>query len=87
MSYKDLAGKTYVVTGAASGMGRAISILLAQQGANVGMLDLRAPEAVATEIEKAGGKCLALACNVQDAEAVNSSVKAVVEKFGALHGE
>ena len=86
MSYKDLAGKTFIVTGAGSGMGRSTSILLAQQGANVVLLDLRAPDSVAREIEEAGGHCLALACNVQSAEEVDSATKAVSNHFGDLHG-
>jgi 3-oxoacyl-[acyl-carrier protein] reductase len=87
MSYQSLSGKTFIVTGASSGMGRATAILLGQQGANVGLFDLHAPDAVASEIEKAGGKCLALACNVQSREVVDSAVKAVVDKFGGLHGK
>ncbi|OCK77037.1 3-oxoacyl-reductase [Lepidopterella palustris CBS 459.81] len=86
MSYKELAGKTFIVTGASSGMGRATAIILAEQGANVGLFDLRAPDAVAKEIEEKGGKCLALACNVQSAEQVDNATKEVVDKFGALHG-
>ncbi|TVY52473.1 3-oxoacyl-[acyl-carrier-protein] reductase FabG, partial [Lachnellula cervina] len=47
-SYKDLNGKTFVVTGASSGMGRQVSHLLASQGANVSLFDLHAPDAVAS---------------------------------------
>ncbi|KAF2807449.1 3-oxoacyl-reductase [Mytilinidion resinicola] len=86
MSYKSLAGKTFIVTGASSGMCRSTAILLGQQGANVGLFDLRSPDEVAAEIEKAGGSCLALACNVQSREAVDSATEAVVNKFGSLHG-
>lgn len=86
MSYKDLRGKTFIVTGASSGMGKATALLLAQQGANVGLFDLRAPDALAEEITQAGGSCMALACNVQQADAVDDAVKAVVSKFGDLHG-
>lgn len=87
MSYKDLAGKTFIVTGAGSGMGRATAILLGQQGANVAAFDLRAPETLAKEIEDAGGKCLPLACNVQSAKDVDAATKKTVEHFGGLHGE
>jgi NAD(P)-dependent dehydrogenase (short-subunit alcohol dehydrogenase family) len=38
MSYNDLRGKTFIVTGANSGQGRATALLLAEQGANLGML-------------------------------------------------
>jgi 3-oxoacyl-[acyl-carrier protein] reductase len=86
MSYDSLKGRTYIVTGAASGIGRAISILLARQGANVGLFDLRAPLAVEETIQKISGQCIALAVDVQDAKAVNQGTAAVVGKFGALHG-
>jgi 3-oxoacyl-[acyl-carrier protein] reductase len=36
MSYSDLKGKTYVITGAASGQGRATALMLGRQGANLG---------------------------------------------------
>jgi len=89
MSYKDLRGKTFIVTGASSGMGKQVSLLLASQGANIGLLDLHAPDALANEIEKAGGGggCLAVACNVQNARAVDEAVTTVTTRFGGLHGE
>jgi 3-oxoacyl-[acyl-carrier protein] reductase len=87
MSYSDLKGKTFIVTGAASGMGKAISLLLAKQGSNVGLLDLRAPDALAEEIRSSGGSSLAVACNVQISKDVDAAIKTVVEYFGDLHGE
>ncbi|KIW84466.1 hypothetical protein Z517_03716 [Fonsecaea pedrosoi CBS 271.37] len=86
MSYSDLKGKTFIVTGAASGMGRTTCLALAKQGANVGLLDLRKPDNVLSEIEKLGGEAISLACNVQDRYAVDEAVKAVVDRFGGLHG-
>jgi 3-oxoacyl-[acyl-carrier protein] reductase len=85
-SYVSLKGKTYIVTGAASGMGRAISKALAKQGANVGLVDLNKPDKVLQDIEKLGGKGISLAANVQDATAINTAFKAVVDKFGKLDG-
>jgi len=87
MSYRDLRGKTFIVTGASSGMGKQTSLLLATQGANVGLFDLHAPAALAEEIEKAGGSCIALACNVQNAKDVDDAVAAVTARFGGLHGK
>jgi NAD(P)-dependent dehydrogenase (short-subunit alcohol dehydrogenase family) len=84
--YSDLKGKVFVVTGAASGMGRTTSLLLAQQGAHVGLLDLRKPDAVLAEVEKLGGQGVALECNVQKADVVDAAVKTVVDKFGRLDG-
>jgi NAD(P)-dependent dehydrogenase (short-subunit alcohol dehydrogenase family) len=87
MSYSDLKGKTFVITGAASGMGRLIADLLAEQGANVGLLDLHKPTKAAEEVEQlGGGKALAVACNVQNAQEVDAAVAAVRERFGEIHG-
>ena len=86
MSYSDLKGKTFIVTGAASGMGRTTSLFLTRQGANVGLLDLRKPDNVLSEIEKLGGKAVSIACNVQDSKAMDAAVKSVAEHFGRLDG-
>lgn len=86
MSYADLKGKTFIVTGASSGMGKATALLLAEQGANVGLFDLQAPNAVAEDIKSSGGSCIALACNVQVPAEVDTATKAVVDEFGKLHG-
>lgn len=85
-SYESLKGKTYIVTGAASGMGRAISKKLAQQGANVGLVDLNKPDEVLKDVERLGGRGISLAANVQDATAIDTAFKAVVDKFGSLDG-
>jgi len=88
MSYTDLKGKTIFVTGSASGMGRQVALLLAQQGANVGACDLKEPTEVAEQINALGqGKCLPLACNVQSPKEVSAAVKKVVETFGSLDGK
>ncbi|OQV09818.1 hypothetical protein CLAIMM_13901, partial [Cladophialophora immunda] len=63
MSYSDLKAKTFIVTGAASGMGRKTANLLAQQGANLALLDLRAPDATLAEVEAWGVRGLAVACD------------------------
>jgi 3-oxoacyl-[acyl-carrier protein] reductase len=81
MSYHDLQEKTFVVTGASSGMGRSTAILLAQPGTNLGLLDLYSSVQVADEIMQLGGQCIAIECNVQD-----TAVAQVVSPFGASHG-
>jgi len=86
MAYECFKGKTYIVTGAASGMGRAISIKLARQGANVGLVDLNNPDHVLAEIEQFGGKATSVSANVQHASEVDAAFKTVVEKFGRLDG-
>lgn len=80
-----LKGKTAIVTGAASGIGRASAILFAAEGAAVVALD-RAPEVEATvaAIRAAGGRALAL---VKDASAENDVAGAVataLEQYGGL---
>ena len=63
MSYPDLKNKVFIVTGAASGMGRTTALALVKQGAHIGLLDLRKPDAVLSEIEQLGGKGLSISCN------------------------
>ncbi|MEL6707337.1 MAG: SDR family NAD(P)-dependent oxidoreductase [Pseudomonadota bacterium] len=90
--YKDLsrsiAGHTALVTGAASGMGRATAHLFASQGANVAVTDLDQAkcDAVAKEIAEAGysGAALAMALDVTDLAAIEAVIAATVEQFGGL---
>ncbi|KAF2494599.1 short-chain dehydrogenase/reductase SDR [Lophium mytilinum] len=86
MSYSDLKGKTYIITGAASGQGRTTALMLAKQGANLGLLDLQKPEDVLAEVERIGAKALAFAANVVDYAAVEAAVKATSDKFGGIDG-
>jgi len=76
----DLSGKIAVVTGGGSGIGRAISVLFARQGAQVHILELTESAAAeaATEISSAGGQVSVHACNVAD----QAAVLAVFEKIG-----
>jgi 3-hydroxybutyrate dehydrogenase len=81
-----LDNKVALVTGAASGIGRAIALRYAAEGAAVVIADLQAAgaQAVVAEIERAGGKALALAMDVTDEQAVNSGVTTTVSTFGRL---
>jgi 3-oxoacyl-[acyl-carrier protein] reductase len=83
---RSIAGRTALVTGGASGMGRATAHLFADEGANVAVADLdgEGAERVALEIEEAGGSSLALACDVGSVEAVDAAVAQVVGRFGGL---
>ncbi|KAJ5818588.1 dehydrogenase [Penicillium riverlandense] len=86
MSYSDLKGKTFVITGAASGQGRATSLMLAKQGASLGLLDLHHPQSVLDEIKEIGGEAIGFEVNVADSAGVEAAVKAVKEKFGKIDG-
>ena len=72
----SLEGKTALVTGAGSGIGRATALLLAQRGACVIVndLDLGRARAVAEEVKKLGKKALALQADVSDFQAVAEMV-------------
>ena len=83
---RSIAGKVALVTGAASGMGRATAHLFADEGARVAVADLTT-EGVATvvkEIEQAGGEAAGFVCDVSEAVAVIRLVEDVVERFGGL---
>ena len=81
-----LAGKVAIVTGAASGIGRAIALRYAAEGARVAIADLQegAAAAVVAEVERTGGKALALAMDVTSEAAVNAGVERTVGTFGRI---
>jgi 3-oxoacyl-[acyl-carrier protein] reductase len=84
---RSIAGRTAIITGAASGMGRATAHLFAREGAQVAVTDLNieACQAVVDEIEAAGFKTVrAFALNVGDADAIVSTVAAIAEHFGEI---
>ena len=83
---ENITGKVVVITGASSGLGEATARLLAKQGATVALAARRAEriDALAAEINAAGGKALAVATDVTDREQVRALVDAVVKKFGKV---
>jgi NAD(P)-dependent dehydrogenase (short-subunit alcohol dehydrogenase family) len=68
-----------VITGGGSGLGRALALEYAREGWRVAVLDRKreTAEAVAREVEAAGGKSLALACDVTDVDAVSHAATAI----------
>lgn len=80
---RSVAGRVAIVTGAASGMGRATALLLAREGAKVAVTDLdpAACEAVAAE---AGDGARAFALDVSDSEAIKRVVADVAAHFGGI---
>src|SRR4029453_12033815 len=83
---RSVAGKTVLVTGAASGMGRATAHLFADEGAKVAVTDLgnERVQAVVDEIANAGGTARGWVLDVTDEAAVHRVVGEIVDTFGSL---
>jgi len=89
----SLQGKTLFITGASRGIGLAIALRAAKDGANIAIAAKTAEPnpklpgtifTAAEEIEKAGGKALPLVCDIRFEDQVAKAVSATVEKFGGL---
>lgn len=81
-----LAGKSAIVTGGAGGIGSATARRFAEEGAQVAILDLdqAKAEALAAEINQAGGKAIALGLDVSDEAQVIAAVHQVLDSFGRI---
>jgi 3-oxoacyl-[acyl-carrier protein] reductase len=81
-----LSGRVAVVTGAARGIGAAEAIRLAQEGANVAVLDLSAEASRETVegVEAAGAEGLAVACDVSSAQQVEAAFEEIADRFGRI---
>ena len=82
-----LDGKVALVTGASRGIGRAIAIRLASEGAKVAINfagNQKAAEEVKGEIEKNGGEAILVKANVADSAAVDEMFAKVIEAFGTV---
>jgi citronellol/citronellal dehydrogenase len=87
------AGKTMFISGGSRGIGKAIALRLAREGANIvitGKSETANPKlpgtihSAAAEIEAAGGRALAVPCDVRFEEQVVAAVNAAVERFGGI---
>jgi NAD(P)-dependent dehydrogenase (short-subunit alcohol dehydrogenase family) len=83
LSLKD---KIAVVTGAASGIGRGVSLRLAEMGASVALLDIDEIKghATAAEVEASGGSASFLKCDVRRATDCQRTVDTIVKRFGKI---
>ncbi len=80
-----LAGRRVLITGAASGMGRALAQLAADQGAAVGLLDINADGLRETEASLSGAKdALSVTTDLTDWPQVEAAVQGVAERFGGI---
>jgi 3-oxoacyl-[acyl-carrier protein] reductase len=87
MNMNKLEGKIAIITGGSRGIGAAIAKRLAADGANVAITYAKGADAAASvvkEIERAGGKAIAIQADATDAEAAKAAVEKTVKMFGGL---
>jgi meso-butanediol dehydrogenase / (S,S)-butanediol dehydrogenase / diacetyl reductase len=82
-----LSGKSAIITGGGTGIGRACALMFAQEGAKVTIAARRREklDAVASEIAQAGGEALAVECDVTDEASVARAVQMAEERFGKIN--
>ncbi|HXN20955.1 MAG TPA: SDR family NAD(P)-dependent oxidoreductase [Candidatus Binatus sp.] len=82
-----LSGKTAFITGGGTGIGRACALVFASEGAQVAIAGRKKEplDGVAKEIQAAGGRALAIECDVVDGQAVQSAIATVARQFNGLH--
>jgi NAD(P)-dependent dehydrogenase (short-subunit alcohol dehydrogenase family) len=83
-----LAGKTAIITGADSGIGRAVAIAFSMEGANVAIVyNVNDDDANTTKkmVEEKGGQCLVIKADVRDSKACYDAVERTVSRFGGMN--
>lgn len=84
----DITQKVIAITGAGRGLGRAIALSLAEQGAVLALIDVNRADLEVTEAEvrSRDGRCALFVCNVASEPEVEAAFAAIDEQFGVLHG-
>jgi NAD(P)-dependent dehydrogenase (short-subunit alcohol dehydrogenase family) len=84
---EKLKNRIALITGAASGIGKAIALKFADEGAQIVIVDVdqQSSEQLANEIEKVGSKALTLLCDVTKEDQVNQTVETTINRLGAMH--
>lgn len=82
----EFKGKTAIVTGASVGIGRATAIKLAEEGANLAIVDMdyEKLQLVAEKIRSLGAEVLSFRCDVSEEETVRQVVETTLERFGSV---
>jgi 3-oxoacyl-[acyl-carrier protein] reductase len=83
---RSIRGSVAIITGAASGMGRATAHLFADEGARLAIIDINTPalEAVANEARSVGAEVLALTVDLSDRDKVQAAVLEIAAHFGGI---
>src|SRR5258706_4180319 len=83
---RHIRGKRALVTGAASGIGRAIALALAKEGADVCLVDIDEPglTAAAAEVAALGVQVLAICCDVSEKSAIAAAAEKLLQQWGGL---
>ena len=79
-----LEGKVALITGASRGIGKAIALKFASEGADIAFTDIKISEETVSEIEALGVKVRAYASNAADFEQTHSTVEEIHKEFGHI---